>query len=895
MPSSRQLAAILFTDIVGYTALMGDDETKAFNLLKANRQLQKPLIEQYNGRWIKEIGDGVLAIFSSATDAVACACTILNNCETIPGLQLRIGIHLGDIVLENNDAFGDGVNIAARLQALAPINGIWLSEAVFQNVFNKKGIEANFVKQETLKNVREPVRIYEVNFKSFSPKEFMRSSVPDDDIKGSGTKETLLRAGLKHSKGNFEKDYHQEKLLKNQGKKKLNLRNAIIALGVIVLIIWPAYHYFNNWQKAENAKNVLIPKIQKLSSEDWFLNASKAYELAKEAEKYIPNDSNLSNLWPKFSTKTTIRTNPPGANVYWKDYQSPNDQWKPLGKTPLEKIWIPIGWAETKFEKEGFVTILNPPIFFTDELNIKLDSVGKIPENMVRVMGSSTPMLIVGLEQYEGHYVGEFLMDKFEVTNKDFKVFVDSGGYKKKEYWDYPIYFDGKELSWEEAMNSFKDKTERPGPSTWEAGSYLDGKADHPVAGVSWYEAMAYAKFAGKQLPTVFHWSTVANTFNTWDLIPNSNFNGTGTVPVGTMKGISYWGVYDIGGNAREWCFNATNKEGYHFILGGAWNDPTYAFNDACTQLATDRSPSNGFRCMKKLPSDTCYDKLSFPLAMDFRDYKKEKPEEDKTFKILFREYNYDHFPLKATTNLIVDSNLFKIEKIEINAAYNNERLPIYLFLPKQISPPYQTILYFPGSGALNVRSFKFSNELRAIDFFIKSGRAVAFPIVKSTFERGDELISDLQKETVLYKQHVIDWRLDYARALDYLDTRNDIVHNNYGYFGWSWGSSIAPIICASEPRFKAIVLHVGGLQMQKTFPEVDPLNFLPHINVPVLMLNGKNDTFFPEQTSQNPFFEFIGTKDKIKKIYPGGHLVPINELVKESLSWFDKYLGQVK
>ena len=162
MPQFRQLAAIMFTDIVGYTALMGDDEQKAFELLKKNRQLQKPLIEQYNGKWIKELGDGVLASFSAATDAVQCAIAIQQSCNNISDLKLRIGIHLGDVVFEDNDVFGDGVNIASRIQALAPIGGIWISEPVYNNIANKKDIKTNFIRAEILKHVKEPIPIYEV-------------------------------------------------------------------------------------------------------------------------------------------------------------------------------------------------------------------------------------------------------------------------------------------------------------------------------------------------------------------------------------------------------------------------------------------------------------------------------------------------------------------------------------------------------------------------------------------------------------------------------------------------------------------------------------------------------------------------------------------------------------
>src|SRR6188474_641329 len=162
MSHSRQLAAIMFTDIVGYTALMGRDEQKAFEYLDKNRQIQKPIIEQHSGHWIKELGDGVLASFKTVSDAVAAAIKIQEACNTKKDFQLRIGIHLGEVVFENDDMFGDGVNIAARIQAIAEPGGIYISESIYNNISNKQGIQTRFVKQEALKNVKDPVRIYEV-------------------------------------------------------------------------------------------------------------------------------------------------------------------------------------------------------------------------------------------------------------------------------------------------------------------------------------------------------------------------------------------------------------------------------------------------------------------------------------------------------------------------------------------------------------------------------------------------------------------------------------------------------------------------------------------------------------------------------------------------------------
>jgi TolB-like protein/class 3 adenylate cyclase len=172
MPQSRQLAAILFTDIVGYTAMMGHDEHKALSILKANRRIQKPLIDHYHGKWIKEMGDGTLSTFPTVTDAVQCACAILKECKEVDGLELRMGIHLGEVMMEDGDIFGDGVNIASRLQSNAPVGAIWVSEPVHNNISNKKGILTRFVREETLRNVKEPVRVYEVtldNDAAFAP------------------------------------------------------------------------------------------------------------------------------------------------------------------------------------------------------------------------------------------------------------------------------------------------------------------------------------------------------------------------------------------------------------------------------------------------------------------------------------------------------------------------------------------------------------------------------------------------------------------------------------------------------------------------------------------------------------------------------------------------------
>ena len=156
----RRLAAVMFTDIVGYTALMGKNEQKAFDLLRKNREIQAPIIEEFGGHLIKELGDGILASFPAASNSVHAAIKIQEACRLFNEFELRIGIHQGEVVFENADIFGDAVNVASRIQATAPPGGIIISESVQRDISNKQDIRSVFVRMEQLKNVKDPVSVY---------------------------------------------------------------------------------------------------------------------------------------------------------------------------------------------------------------------------------------------------------------------------------------------------------------------------------------------------------------------------------------------------------------------------------------------------------------------------------------------------------------------------------------------------------------------------------------------------------------------------------------------------------------------------------------------------------------------------------------------------------------
>ncbi len=140
----------------------------------------------------------------------------------------------------------------------------------------------------------------------------------------------------------------------------------------------------------------------------------------------------------------------------------------------------------------------------------------------------------------------------------------------------------------------------------------------------------------------------------------------------------------------------------------------------------------------------------------------------------------------------------------------------------------------------------------------------------------------------------MIRWSKDLGRSIDYLETRSDIVMDRLGYFSLSWGSALAPVIITMEPRIKASVLISGGLVLQLTQPEVDPFNFLPRVRIPTRMVNIPNDFFFPLGSSQRPFFNFLGAELKDSVLVEGGHIPPMNHVARETLDWFDQYLGPV-
>ena len=674
-------------------------------------------------------------------------------------------------------------------------------------------------------------------------------------------------------------------------RKRVAIPALLVFIALGSLLVWSVYRQ----SRVRWARETLLPEITRLADED---RHAAALALARQAETYIPNDPQLAKLWPMISRSISVKTTPPGADVYIKEYHAIDSNWTHLGTSPLDNIRIPPGLFRWKVEKTGFAT--KEDLAGARSVSFALDPAESVPDGMVRIQGGSSPnnMTVSGFESVEVVQLQDYWLDRYEVTNKQFKRFVDGGGYQKPEYWSQSFARNGRALSWEDAMKAFHDATGRPGPATWEAGDYPKEQDDHPVGGVSWYEAAAFCEFAGKSLPTVYHWNRAAINGEAWftsHILPFSNFAARGPARVGTHQGMSRSGTHDLAGNVKEWSWNEAAQH-KRYILGGAWPEPAYMFHEADARSPFQRDATFGFRCMKYLTADPPPERLTAPVLATIRNYAREQPVSDEVFRVYRDLYAYDKTPLKAAIESTdpTEPDWIK-QRITFDAAYGNERMAAYLFLPRRFSPPYQTVIHFPGAESLFIRDRLV--EMDRIDFILKSGRAVLWPIYKGTYERQDGIQTYFPNTSIRYRDWVIQWAKDLRRSIDYLETRAEIDMKKLAFYGFSWGACMGAIMPAVEDRLSVSVLMGPGLYLEQARPEVDQINFAPRVRIPTLIVDGRDDFVFPRELSQEPFYRLLGTHAKHKRlaVFDGGHSVPRHHLIRESLDWLDRYLGRVE
>ena len=640
-----------------------------------------------------------------------------------------------------------------------------------------------------------------------------------------------------------------------------------------------------------------------------------AFQLAREVERVGGADTLSEALKEGYSRVVDVASSPAGAAIAFRAYQADakESDWIDLGAAPLAKVRVPRGVLEWRASLPGKAPHVLVVLTFKDrQIAFSLNSPDDKHAGMVPVReGEMSIGGMTGLKVAQRVKLAPYWIDRTEVSNREYARFVQAGGYAREEFWKPPFRDGAKVLGFNEAMTRFKDATGRAGPATWKLGNFPDGEAELPVRGISWYEASAYAAFAGKALPTIYHWyfADAGGDFSILmpALLPSANFEGKGPRAAAASRTIGAFGAIDLAGNVREWVATTTDKN-RHIAVGGSWLEVTYQYKYGTQLSGFDRPADVGFRCMERTGKEASDDVAFAPVAeRPLRDTTAIRPVSDAEYAVYTRFFEQSRIPLDVRVESTdASSPHWTRQKVSYATGYGSERMNAYLYLPKSASPPYQTVVFMHGSGVFNIeKSYDEIGEGPAggwlyPEMLIRGGRALLQPVWKDSFERsGPKAWS-----RAYFRERLPQWVSELRQSVEFLRTRPEVDADRIGYFGFSLGAMWAPNFLALEPRVKTAVLLAGGLEGTLSDgdtlpPEIDAATYAPRTKASVLMVNGRSDIRFPYETAQVPMFNLLGSPPgkKKHKIYPGGHSTFgwFDDMVKDTHDWLDEQFGPVK
>ncbi len=314
--------------------------------------------------------------------------------------------------------------------------------------------------------------------------------------------------------------------------------------------------------------------------------------------------------------RITLETDPPGALITLTRVPATNDaNGVPLNTSPFRNHLAVAGDYIAQARLAGYEDLsFTIHVLAGDTVTVRRTLVNESWDAGGMVLVEAGFVMGPVADDYAGGEIPAFLIDRHEVTNEAFMAFVADGGYRDRAFWPDTLQLQGVSMPFATAGETFVDRTGLPGPRTWTGGTFAGDRARHPVTGVSWYEAAAYAEWAGKQLPTLPQWWRAAlgdvdrpypwgSDFTTLD--ERANFSMMATTPVGRLSaGMGPYGAHDMAGNVREWLAGDPGAERYPTI-GGSWQDPSYMFSTPnIDRLAPGfRNEAVGFRLAKPVPS----------------------------------------------------------------------------------------------------------------------------------------------------------------------------------------------------------------------------------------------------------------------------------------------------
>jgi formylglycine-generating enzyme required for sulfatase activity/dienelactone hydrolase len=689
---------------------------------------------------------------------------------------------------------------------------------------------------------------------------------------------------------------------------------------LLVLVLAAAAVIVPNWLRLRReAARALIPRIERLAGEGEY---RAAYGLAVRAEARLGPDSALHQLMAIVSDRLSVTTEPDGADVYMRPYapdaegRFPEREW--LGAAPVLDIQVPRGDYAVYLELEGYAPAeriassalqrAEGALFggsYAIDLSLTLLPSAEVPDDMVFVPGGAYQLVAVDAPLGAVAQLDDYFIDRYEVSNELYKAFILASGYAERSYWRHCFVRDGEELSWEEAMAVFTDRTGLPGPRSWVGQDYPEGRDRHPVTDITWYEAAAYAEFAGKSLPTVFQWEKAARdgayshfegVVMPWGYMGpgqtgrrRANFSGDGTAPVDAYPfGVSPFGAHAMAGNVKEWTLNEMGDG--RVVTGGSWEDPMYVFSAFGSFPGFHSSPALGFRCVRNSPN-AAGDQGA--MHIDVERTPTYTPVDEATFRSFLTHYRYDPQPLAPVVIEVVDTEDWTREKVRFNGL-DGDSILAYLYLPKRATPPFQTIVFVPGVSVFFSETV--SEEVEwLLEANVKAGRAVMAVVMKGMIERewGPGYVPP-EPSSVRFRDLMVLHATELRLGLDYLETRSDIDSDKLAYVGLSWGAGSRLLFAALDDRFKSVVFLGGGIDetMQPTLPEASNINFAPYIGAPTLLLNGRQDEEHRYDTRALPLWNLLREPKKFVLVDGAGHVPPAVARVPAINGWLDETLG---
>lgn len=667
---------------------------------------------------------------------------------------------------------------------------------------------------------------------------------------------------------------------------------------------------------------------------------AEAYDLAMQVIARRPSELRVSSLIREVSDDLSVFTKPAGAQVYLRRLGA--GRMELIGVTPINHLRVARAEYILSLKKTGYAdfertvsSALQRTLAIVSKKSLdvraqqemqdlqgsavptltsepggiriqqELREASQLPHEMVAIPGGEYRLHNASRPTEASVHLDDYFIDKFEVSNRDFKAFVEAGGYRNRQFWE-PVFFNAHGSM----ATQFRDKTGLPGPRGWIGGTFPTGKEMYPVAGITWHEARAYCHFRGKDLPTLFQWEKAAKPpewtpfgvtfpwglFDPNDIGKRANFDSAGIAPVNSFEfGMSHFGVYNSAGNAAEWIRNRYG-DGYA-VAGGASNGPPYDFLNYRAYPALSSTATLGCRCALTAGS-TPHDEAGMPLARD-RDAFHYRASTDREFKTSVAHYTFERTPLNAAILGATESGSWRREEISFDGR-DGQQMKAFLYLPKSANSPYQVIHYLGGGGlwfGLPVtEDIEGSARLAP---YLRAGRAVFVEILDGFNGRHtgkySKTLANAEFGSSEYRDGLISWIGDMQRGVDYLETRSDIDRQKIAFWNDST-YSVGVLNAAINQRYSSVILVAsGGLSttLSRLTADMNPFHFAPHIRAPKLVLNGRYDDWCPE-TSVRPFFGLLQAPKK-RLQFEGAHMPPPEIAVPIINSFLDETLGPVR